>query len=66
MNDSKIFAHIAQERAARALVLFFVGSALAAAATGNPGPALALAFGAGLFNAARPGPTADLDRMTGR
>lgn len=66
MNDPKIFAHIAQERAARILALAFVGSALAAVLSGNPGPALALALGAGLFNAARPGPTADLDRITGR
>lgn len=65
-DDARIFAHVAQERAARVLALAFAVFALGAWAFGHSGPALALALMGGAANLARPGPSPDLDRVTGR
>lgn len=66
MDDSKLAAHIGQERAARIMAAAFALAALVGLALGYAGPALALALMGGAFNMARPGPSDDLDRMTGR
>lgn len=66
-DDARLFAHVAQERAARVLALSFALFAVGAwAFFDRPGPALALALLAGAYNLARPGPSPDLDRVTGR
>lgn len=65
-DDSAIFAHIAQERAARALVTLCLVAAFVAAAFHGKGAALALALAAGLFSMARPGPSESLDKATRR
>lgn len=57
---------MAQEGAARALAFGFWASALLALLAGRLGPALALGFLGGLFHLARPGPSAELDKETGR
>ena len=61
-----LVAHIAQEAAARLLALAFMGAAVLALAFYGKGPALALALVGAAFHMARPGPSADLDKVTGR
>lgn len=64
--ESELFAHVAQESAARVLCLAFLALALGAAAFHSKGAALALALGAAAFHVARPGPSEALDKATGR
>jgi hypothetical protein len=57
---------MAQAGAARFLAFAFWASALGALLMGKPGAALGLGFLGALFNTARPGPSAELDKETGR
>lgn len=64
--SAALFAHMAQTRAARVLALGFWALALGAVTIGKPGAALGLGFLGGLFHLARPSPSAELDKETGR
>lgn len=64
--DPRLFAHVAQLRAARFLSRLAWAAAVVALVWRGPAAAMAVALVALLFRAAAPPPDPALDRLTGR